>query len=215
MKSIIFCAILMLSLIACNSNTTENKYAEIESTQIDTNAMHIDSVQNNDTITIVDTTSICLPYPNDEFFSLKQNYFKIDDTTTNYAYDEVYWYLITNLDSLESRQIIEKQMVFDEYEMITKWSQRFSNEVTYSKHEYVESGVRTYLYTHCKNKVVFFQTISPIIEFQELDSTYYNPEMSWNKDSTRYEPISQEAGCYYEIKKDSVENYMLEWYCGC
>ena len=39
--------------------------------------------------------------------------------------------------------------------------------------------------------------------------------MSWNSDSTAYEPIDGEAGCYYEIKLDSVKNYMLEWYCGC
>lgn len=146
------------------------------------------------------------------FLDLKANNFRTNDTINPKYYDEVYWYLITNLDSVAPKNIIEKQMVYDEYEMITKWEHYFTNDVHYVHHELVEGGSNIFIYTHYKNKAEFFKTISVILEPQQLDSIYYNPEMFWSKDSTRFEPIEQGVGCYYEIKKDSVKNYMLNWY---
>jgi len=212
MRILFVISISVFGILACNSHQSKTNYAEIDTAKVED---IIDTVVIQDTDIITDTISICLPYPNDTFFSLKLKNFKTNDTINTVYYDEIYWYLITNLDSIAPKHVIEKTMAYDEYEMITKWEQHFTKDINYVKYEGIESGTTTYLFSHCKNKAEFFKTIAPIIEFQKLDSTYYNPEMSWNYDSTQYESIEGEAGCYYEIKKDSVENYMLEWYCGC
>jgi len=207
MKITLLLIIAVFGFYACSSLQSETSYAEIEKSVIEesTDSLIIQKIE----ITI-DTISICLPYPNDEFFSLKATNFSTNDTINILYYDDIYWYLITNLDSIDSKKILGINKDTE-----TLWGQHFTNDVYIIQDSRLETGSETHLYTHCKDKQAFFNTINSIILWQELDSTYHNPNMSWNKDSTFYEPIDGGAGCYYEIKKDSVENYMLEWYCGC
>ncbi len=146
--------------------------------------------------------SVCLPDVNEKFTALKK------EGSNNVG---VYEYLISHLDSLAERTILET----DDFWGPTKWEQQFKNGVLFKALIFVEVGFGGELHTKCRDKDAFFSVISKVIERSSQKLSEWGSEYVWKNDSTLYEPKTELEGCHYYIKMDEKGYYLLTWTCAC
>jgi hypothetical protein len=124
--------------------------------------------------------------------------------------DQGYLYLITSFDSLSSKIYTEYYEVRGEEEnnasIPCAWKQSFKSGMTYSVSACDESGSDYTIHTSCPDKKSLVHL---------ADIIFHDSRNTWNEDSSKYEPIDKEAGCYYSIEKNDVGNYDIKYYCGC
>lgn len=170
--------------------------------------------KSSDTSLVTHENEFCLPSASQRFLSWKESdslIFLELNNEKNFIHDEIYFYLITHLDSAGTKKIIRA----DDFYGPIEWEQEFKNGISYRYIRHPEIGNAGILQTTCTDKKDFIQVIQPVIVYRSSCENCDNPTYSWNKDSTRYEPTEVVPGCYYEIKQNDQNFISLEWYCGC
>jgi hypothetical protein len=117
------------------------------------------------------------------------------------AADRGYLYLINSFDSLSSKISTEKERSAGSP---CSWKQEFKSGITYSTSTCAESGTTYIMHTSCPDKHALVSIV---------DIIFQNDVNDWNSDSTRYEPILENAGCYYSIEQNTDGNYDLKYSC--
>lgn len=153
--------------------------------------------------------AFCLPYPNDRFLHLKETNSLPSSVSGEFILDECYHFLTMTVDSVARKKVLERNT----YDEIKRWGQEFDHGIYYS-YEQVESGGNRTLWTRCKDRMAFVETIKPVIEYI-IHPGYYEVGYAWNEDFTSYSPDDGEAGCYYDILVDAEGYVYMTWYCGC
>lgn len=125
-------------------------------------------------------------------------------------------------------------------ELLSKKSEGFDTDIRYLESHFIEIGLRQYekdsLFGDSINwsqkfeggiSITYKRADSGLnyrITFPNYDKKeilkfmkwfYDSKDNKWNKDSTEYSPTEGDAGCYYQIKKDSLDQYVIDYYCGC
>ncbi|MBD3636364.1 MAG: hypothetical protein HUJ25_03405 [Crocinitomicaceae bacterium] len=145
----------------------------------------------------------CLPYPHERFLTWCETDSLYEVFGKNgIFYGLIYNYLITHLDSLNTKQVDKTDPDWG----ILEWNQNFSNGLVFKYIKHPEAGANAELRTSCtiKNRKEFYETLSVLI---------YSEDNVWNEDSTEYSPDG--AGCHYNIELDDDSLYTVSWYCGC
>ena len=195
-----------------NSEDTVSTVNEIE--QVVEGEPVIEQTKMNQLVIVQESTMECdLPEPSEAFLNMKAEdplFMSVTGVQEGYIYDDVYYYLLMTLDSMETKQVLKEDKDWG----VVEWAQEFDCGVMYIHEDIPEAGSETRLYTKTKNKTVFLKAIEPVIRFIPCENCYdYNPV--WKNDSTTYEPADGGAGCYYSIENDSLGYLMMSWYCGC
>jgi len=115
--------------------------------------------------------------------------------------DRGYLYLINSFDSLSSKISTEKERSAGPP---CSWKQEFKSGITYSTSSCAESGTSYIIHTSCADKNALVRIV---------DIIFQNDVNDWNSDSTRYEPILENAGCYYSIEQNTDGNYDIRYSC--
>ncbi len=152
--------------------------------------------------------AFCLPYPSDQFLHLKQTNTLPQLESGEYGTDECYCFLAMTVDSVSPKKVLER----DEVGTIKAWGQEFEHGIYYH-YENLESGADRLLWTRCKDRMAFVETIKPIIEYI-IHPGYYEVDYAWNEDFTTYGP-HEGAGCFYDVLVDAEGYVYMSWYCGC
>lgn len=150
----------------------------------------------------------CFPYPDEKYVNyLKDSSYELDFEGTG---DPLYDYLIYHFDSLEEKQHVELE---DEWDLgVYEWSQKFSNDFTYSTVFHGEGGATSTIYTPCTNLDGVYSTINALVNQKY---TTGDTDGSWNDERNEYAPL-EGIGCWYNIiLDDSTDTYKVENYCGC
>ncbi|MBN4071008.1 hypothetical protein JYT72_00730, partial [Crocinitomix catalasitica] len=162
---------------------------------------------------IKDKFSSCLPMPDSAYLKWRDDPSKEDDLKMKYRGCQVYYYLVTHLDTIAEKKIIQARVRWGE----EIWEQEFENGVSY-RFSNVGSGQVGSLKTCCTNRSLFLRVMAAVILITyEKELAEARPEINhiWKADSSRYEPIGQEAGCYYKVKREKDSTMSMNWYCGC
>lgn len=117
------------------------------------------------------------------------------------AEDPGYVYVSTSFDSLSYKNNTDKEPSAGSP---CSWKQKFKSGITYSKSTCTESGTNYSISTASRDK----KTIVRLI-----DMLFYNSVNDWNADSTHYAPLSEKAGCYYQIEKNDAGFYDIQYSC--
>lgn len=172
------------------------------------------SKTSSDTFAATHNNQTCLPQVSQRFLIWKESdslaILKTDDEN-KFIQDEIYFYLITHLDSVGAKKIIRREDFYGPVE----WEQEFENGISYRYIKYPEVGAAGVLQTSCYDKKEFMQVIYPVIEYRSHCDNCDNPTYIWKDDYTKYEPTEIIPGCYYEINQHDSSFIQLEWYCGC
>lgn len=202
---------------ACSSSNTEDT-----SIQKDTATAPM-----QDTVNTLSTTDSITPDINwDEPDMLKlaklkeytadwdNTYFPLPSPSMLKRYSQIdpgYLYVARNFDSLYAKRTTgyygdEKEHSDSHSLTECSWEQEFKTDIWYTNSTCSESGEEVVIHTNCPDKKVLVRLV---------DILYHATENSWNADSSKYEPIEQEAGCYFEVKKNENNGYDIKYYCGC
>lgn len=113
--------------------------------------------------------------------------------------DPGYLYLINNFDSLSEKISTEKERSAGDP---CSWKQKFKSGIVYTRSTCAESGATYSIHTNCPDKRALVALVDIIFQ-ADINN--------WNNDSTKYEPILQEAGNYYSIEKNTEGNYDISY----
>lgn len=195
-------SMLLQACCGCHNQKTKHTLSISE--------LSIDSLNSNlQTLRIIPEIPKCLPVPGAEFFNFLKtiNFDSGRPETGDFSIDVFYVYLSIHFDSISEKQV-EK---VDPYWGPVEWNQTFSNDILYYHRDFVEIGSSGEIQTHCSERSDFYNVFTELIEFNQPEST----KAFWKHDSTSYEPVNNDVGCYYKIGTDSLGFYWLKWYCGC
>ena len=127
---------------------------------------------------------------------------------TNYTQDVTYLYLNRNYKA-ESEKLEIKKYNYPDYS-ICAFIQKFENRIVYSEEQCREAGgITTKLTLPKTDKKSLIQWVELIFKSSQMDI-----EHGWNSDKTKFGPIDNGAGCYFEII-ETKNNTEIEMYCGC
>lgn len=146
--------------------------------------------------------------------SWDNRYFPMPDVSMLKRYSQIdpgYLYLTHNFDSLHAKRFTQYHettgMEEDELNTIPcAWVQQFKTDITYTMYTCNDGGESISIRTKCPDKKVLVRLI---------DILYHDTENAWNSDSSQYNPIKQEAGCYYTIEENDAGGYDISYICGC
>lgn len=126
----------------------------------------------------------------------------------DYSGDIIYLYLIHNYDSVSGKSKVVRYD-YPDYS-ICAFDQEFSGGIHYSMEQCMEAGGVTVSLTLPKSdRKSVIKWIELIFESAPLDI-----EHGWNKEKTKFQPLDNGVGCYFEIK-ETKNNTIIENYCGC
>lgn len=133
---------------------------------------------------------LILPTPSAEFMD------SIKD-----LYDKDQLYLSKYIKADGAKDFIKDTLFGDEFSFI----QKFKGDIVMT-YQGVESGVLGHITFPGYRKKELIKFVNWFYKVLEND---------WDKDSSNYYPTDEGAGCYYTIDKDSLNQYFIEYYCGC
>lgn len=126
----------------------------------------------------------------------------------NYSEDVIYLYLIHNYDSI-SRKLNVFRYDFPDYS-VCAFDQEFANGIHYSIEQCKEAGgVAVSLVLPKADRKSVIKWVELIFESAPIDI-----EHGWNEDMTKFQPLDNGVGCYFEIK-ETANKTIIENYCGC
>jgi hypothetical protein len=130
-----------------------------------------------------------LPAPDNEFFTKYK-----EDNELEFRYLEEYF------GKLEERQYRKDPMIGDS----VNWIQRFKGGISID-HAGADSGTKVRIAFPGYDKAEILKFMKWFCE---------SPDNSWDSGEEKYSPVEGDAGCYYEIGKDTL-GYFIDYYCGC
>ncbi len=151
------------------------------------------------------------------FFGLAQNFElkkpKVKELNselkkTNYSQNVTYLYLNRNYKT-ESQKFEVKKYDYPDYS-VCSFKQKFENGIVYSEEQCREAGGIT-------SKLILPKTAKgSLIQWVELifESSPMDIKHGWNSDKTKFGPMDNGVGCYFEIKEIG-KNTEIHMYCGC
>lgn len=127
---------------------------------------------------------------------------------SNFSQSATYLYFTRNYKA-KSEKFNIKKYDYAEYD-VCAFKQKFDNDIIYSQEGcQEEGGIRTKLTLPKADKTNLAEWVELIVKSSPTNTKY-----GWNSAKTKFRPIEDEAGCYFEIKENK-KNTEIDIYCGC